>query len=180
MEEFQTPEAAPGGLTVLLCQGTDKEGRQHTASKRYTKSGHGFVKLSDYNMGWQFAAIPHVADDLTQLASLVGELGHQPSAVIVRGELDRAYYDAKKADPDYLIRRRKVDKNDGIPAHLTEVDRAWGMFDIDGYPLDPDEDLADDPGAVIQRCIGDLLPEELRDATYFWQLSSSAGLVEGI
>ena len=37
----------------------------------------------------------------------------------------------------HKIARRKNDKGDGIPAHLTEVPRQWIMLDIDGWPLPP-------------------------------------------
>jgi len=115
MQQFHTSEATPGGLTVLLCIGKDKEGREHTASKRYAKNGHGFKKVSDYNMGWQFDALPFQAESLPDIADLIGDLRSKPQAVIVRGELDAAYHVAKQADPDYLIRRRKRDKGDGVP-----------------------------------------------------------------
>ena len=60
------------------------------------------------------------------------------NVAIVRGELDDAYYRALERDPSYRIARRKNDKCDDIPPHLTEVSRYWVMHDIDDYPLPPD------------------------------------------
>ena len=102
------------------------------------------------------------------------------NVAIVRGELDDAYYRALERDPTYRIARRKNDKGDDIPPHLTEVSRCWIMHDMDDYPLPPDADLAVDPVGIIDAAIRNLLPEEFHDARCIWQLSNSAGLVPGI
>jgi uncharacterized protein (DUF927 family) len=166
--------ADPGGLTVLR---TDEK---HTASKHFKLNGNGFAKVRDYDLGFWFTAQTFEAENLSELAGCIEILREHGDRVIVRGGLDELYYERIALNPDYRLTRRKNDKKDGLTPHLREKERQWGMFDVDGYPLRPDDDLAVNPGPVIDRCVRDIFPPEFHDATFYWQLSSSAGLVEGV
>jgi putative DNA primase/helicase len=171
--------SAAGGLTVLLCD----DG--HTASKKYACQPNGsWKKTADYNAGFTFGAMARECPNLQALAALVEDIRTDGNAFIVRGELGAAGRAAcEEADARnrvHKIARRKNDKGDGIPAHLTEVPRRWIMNDIDGWQLPPGADLATDPTAVIDAAIRSLYPEPFHDAECFWQLSSSAGFAPGL
>ena len=171
--------SAAGGLTVLLCDD------DHTASKAYARQPDGsWKKTADYDAGFTFGAMARECPDLQSLARLIEDIREDGNGFIVRGELDDAGHAAcKEADARnrvHKIARRKNDKGDGIPAHLTEAPRQWVMLDIDGWPLPPDADLATDPTAVIDEAIHALLPEPFHNAECFWQLSSSAGFAVGV
>ncbi len=99
----------------------------------------------------------------------------------MRGGLDDAYFAKLASDPNYRITRRKnPSSKDNYPPHLLEVPRQHLMLDIDGYPLSPEADLANMPEEAIKSCIADLLPAEFRNATCYWQLSSSCGIVPSL
>jgi putative DNA primase/helicase len=171
--------SAGGGLTVLLCDD------DHTASKAYACQPDGsWRKTADYDAGFVFGAMARECPDLQALAALIEDIRTDGNAIIVRGELDDAgrgaCEEADARDRIYKITRRKNDKGDGIPAHLTEVPRQWVMLDIDGWPLPPGADLVSDPTAVIDEAIHALLPQPFHDAECFWQLSSSAGFAAGV
>jgi putative DNA primase/helicase len=171
--------SAAGGLTVLLCD----DG--HTASKKYACQPNGsWKKTADYNAGFTFGAMARECPNLQALAALVEDIRTDGNAFIVRGELDdagrAACEEADARNRVHKIARRKNDKGDGIPAHLTEVPRRWIMNDIDGWQLPPGADLATDPTAVIDAAIRSLYPEPFHDAECFWQLSSSAGFAPGL
>ena len=153
---------------------------RNTPPAAFKLNGNGFTKVRDYDLGFWFTAQTFEAQDLPQLAGCIELLREYRNRVIVRGDLDDLYYERIGLNPDYRLTRRKNDKKDGLAPHLREASRQWGMFDVDGYPLRPDDNLAIDPGPVIDRCVRDILPVEFHDATIYWQLSSSAGLVEGV
>ena len=128
--------SAAGGLTVLVCD------NDHTASKAYACQPDGsWKKTADYHAGFTFGTMARECPDLQALAALIEDIRTDGNAFIVRGELDDAGRGAcEEADARnrvYKIARRKNDKGDGIPAHLTEVPRQWIMLDIDGWPLPP-------------------------------------------
>jgi hypothetical protein len=164
-----------GGMTVLIAQG------DHTASKSYEyQPASGWHKISDYDIGFWFRAVPYEATSLRELIEAINAIRESRNAFIVRGELDQAWHDAVARDPEYRIARRKNGKDDGYPPHLTEVPRQWIMVDVDNYPLPPGFDLAHDPAGAIALALADLLPAAFREADCFWQLSSSAGVVPGV
>ena len=166
--------AASCALTLLAAE----QGR--TAAKQYVKQLDGSYKKIDYDFGFRFKAQRFEIAGLDGLYTFLDDARAMGNVAIVRGELDDAYYQALERDPSYRIARRKNDKGDDIPAHLTEVSRYWVMHDIDDYPLPPDADLAADPGGIIDAAIRNILPECFHDAHCIWQLSNSAGLVPGI
>ncbi|WP_147426107.1 ATP-dependent DNA helicase [Teichococcus wenyumeiae] len=116
---------------------------------------------------------------LADLAREIEEIRRDPRATIVRGALTDTARAQVAACPDRPLRRRKHAKG-GIDPTLVEVSRQWVMIDIDGYPLPTWGDLAEDPDAVVDRAIYDLLPEAFHDVACFWQLSSSAGFKPGV
>jgi uncharacterized protein (DUF927 family) len=165
--------AAPCALTLLT---SDK-----SASKIYTAMPNGsYPKFRDFDLSLLLQAESRDIADLGSLYTLLDDIRSRGDVVIVRGELDEAFYTAKQRNRNYKIARRKNDKGDGIPAHLTEASRRWVMWDVDKYPLPPDANLAIDPVGIIDAAIRNVLPEEFHDAKCIWQLSNSAGLVPGV
>ena len=166
--------AASCALTLLAAE----QGR--TAAKQYVKQLDGSYRKIDYDFGFRFKAQRFEIAGLDELYTFLDDARAMGNVAIVRGELDDAYYRALERDPSYRIARRKNDKCDDIPPHLTEVSRYWVMHDIDDYPLPPDAALAADPVGIIDAAIRNLLPEGFHDARCIWQLSNSAGLVPGV
>jgi hypothetical protein len=167
--------AAPsgGGLTVLRCIGEAR------ATKRFAWNNtlREYNKIS-YSAGARFHPTEHRVTDLAELAALLDQLRRDPRVFVVRGALTGAAAEALAADPQHLIRRRKLLRENVTPT-LAEVPRRWLMLDFDNWPLRPSDDLAADPESAIEAMIAELLPEAFQDAECWWQLSSSAGFAPG-
>jgi hypothetical protein len=129
-----------------------------------------------YNAGGNFFPSEHPVSSLSELASLIEKTRNNPYIFAIRGALAPHTKEALASEPNRLFRRKKT----GAKAPFIEVSRYWVMLDIDSFPLFASEDLADDPEGPIDRAIHELLPECFHDADCFWQLSSSAGFVDGI
>ena len=116
---------------------------------------------------------------LRDLRAVLESISKDPRALIVRGALADRARDALAHNPNHLIRRRKL-KRGNVEPDLIEADCPWIMIDIDGFLLRASDDLADDPESAIEYAIGELLPPAFHDAECWWQLSSSAGFVDGM
>ena len=162
------------GLTVLRCTGSSRA----TKCWRWNHTRQQWRKITYQAGTWFTATAMHFAD-LQGLVAVLEQIRRDPRALIVRGALAPDTAAAVAANPDHAIRRLKRPKG-AFAATLTEVDRRWFMGDIDGWPLPPWADLADDPDTVIDHAIHELLPPAFHDATCWWQLSSSAGFVQGV
>jgi hypothetical protein len=74
------------------------------------------------------------------------------------------------------IRRLKHRRGDAGP-FLTEPvgGRRWVLIDFDKVPIPAHIDLVEDPVGAVEYFVG-LLPDEFREVSYHWELSSSAGM----
>ncbi len=168
------PSGSASGLTVLRCIGSGRA----TKEWQWTAHQNEWRRIS-YQAGAFFTPTEHQVRDLAELVDALDQVRRDPIALVVRGELTPAVRAAVTANPRYRCRRRKHLK-DGVAPTLLEVPRQWVMIDIDGWPLRPSDDLAEDPDGAIDHAIYELLPTAFHDAECWWQLSSSAGFVPGI
>jgi len=132
-----------------------------------------------YDAGAFFTVEERPVGSLQDLAAVVEDVRRDPRAFMVRGAPTAAVRTEIAANPTAVFRRRKHPRGD-TPATLDEASRHHLMIDIDGWPLPDWADLADDPEAVIDAAVHDLLPPPFHDAACFWQLSASAGFKTGV
>ncbi|MBT6272503.1 MAG: hypothetical protein HOI95_00005, partial [Chromatiales bacterium] len=107
--------------------------------------------------------------NIRALARVLEEVSLTPEAFAIRGAL------REHVDPEQRVFRR-VDVNRwGLEAHFEECPRRWEVIDIDKKPLD-NIDLVNDPAGTVKRAIQRYLPACYHNASFVWQLSSSAGV----
>jgi hypothetical protein len=134
----------------------------------------------DYDAGGRFEVAERPVANLHDLARLIDKARQDPRLFIVRGELLPEVREAVERDKHAQFRRAKKEGKKGGKPSLAECARHWLMIDVDNYPLPPWGDLADDPAAVVEEAINDLLPECFHDVECFFQLSASAGFKAGV
>lgn len=142
-------------LTVLMS-------RDGTASKRIEMLEDGSVEIKDFNAGTYFSFSTHALGDILDLAAALEELGRQPRMLVIRG------VPVQGLDPDGFQQRLNI--NFETPA----VGQRWLMVDVDKIAR-PATLRAPLDAAATREYVISLLPKEFHDATYYWQLSSSAG-----
>jgi len=180
-ESHGRPDDYPGleSLAVLLTPG----GR-YTAGKSYRPDPTGSkraIKVSDYDLGWLFLCYEVWIEGLDQLFGLLNEISSDPHAFVVRGR--RADWLAERKRhlvtgvEGYVVHRRSA-RIHGLEGYFQDTNRQCQMLDLDGVPLPHEMSVVADPEACIRWAIIHLLPPEFRDASFVYQLSSSAGLTK--
>ena len=167
-------------LTILRTTPTP-QGAPRLATKRWiwTAALHEWRSIA-YDAGAAFTAEERPVTGLEDVAAALDEIRRDPTAFIVRGELLPEARVALAENRNHRFRRAKYIGKKGQAPTLTECPRRWLMIDVDNYPLPGWADLDDDPEAVIEAAIYDLLPESFHDVRCFWQLSASAGFKAGV
>ena len=134
------------------------------ASKTIRPGVNGQPDIQNFNAGMFFtvAALPPLTD-IQSLSACLTVLEDHPCALVIRG-LPLAPLEALQCLP-----RRK--------AHFLTPPQGhrWVLIDIDKYPLPKGMGLIRKPTKVAMHLVK-LLPAEFHDASYHWQLSSSAGI----
>lgn len=141
---------------------------QALATKRFSLVD-GKTHVEAYGKGKFFSGRVVPVNDIVSLATAVHELASDSSSFVVRGE----------AVGDLSRIRRTVNAQQGDPAGFREVPRQWVMLDVDGAPgavdLSTPEGCERAAGTALER-----LPDYVRAAACYWQLSSSAGMKPGV
>jgi hypothetical protein len=143
-------------ITVLACAAG------HSASKKWGRDEDGKVQKFGYNAGALFAFSPQPVSDIRSLSNVLLGLEGLPNMLVIRG-----------APVEGLA-------NTGVRRRLTNFQtpaagRRWVLIDLDKIQLPEGHALRDDVGVVIEYLVT-LLPEEFREVSYHYQLSSSAGM----
>jgi putative DNA primase/helicase len=129
---------------------------------------YGKPKLEGYDAGKWFAVESPEVDGIRALSALLTRLERDPRALAIRGEL------LPGVDPRRVRRtKRRVGKVE--PYFAEPAGRRWMLTDFDKVPIPEHIDLVGDPVGAVEYLVG-LLPDEFRDVSYHWQLSSSAGM----
>jgi hypothetical protein len=151
-------------ITILRCK------RGHRATKRWFLDPYtGKLTLAGYDAGKWFAAESAEVDGIGELSALLTRLERDKTALVIRGELLPA------VDPRRVRRtKRRVGK---VEPYFAEPvgGRRWVLIDFDKVPIPAHIDIVDDPEGAVEYLVG-LLPDEFRDVSCHWQLSSSAGM----
>jgi hypothetical protein len=149
-------------LTIL----TSATGRY--ATKQWKRGGEGapisIPHSKDKWFHWREAPI----DGVESIAVVIEEL--DAYSLIIRG----------KAHPDKRGEERLRRQNENFGGAGGSVACQWVMIDLDGIALPPMMDIIDDPEDAIEWAISEFLPAPFQDVSAFWQLSSSAGIKEGL
>lgn len=133
-----------------------------------------------YDAGAAYNIYERPISNLHDLAALLDKVRTDPRSFIVRGEVLPEVREVIARNPQATFRRAKFEGKKGGKPSVAECARRWLMIDVDGYPLPGWADLADDPEAVVEAAIHDLLPDSFHDVECFWQLSASAGFKAGV
>ena len=163
------------GITILETTGHDqKTGLPHLGTKTFTATTEGWSKQS-YTAGYKFRVTEHAVADLADLRDLIEKLTTSGRYLAIRGAPNDEGRRLLAARPGQPIRRLWNMQKDGTPPTIRDVARRWFVLDLDNFPMPAGDDLANDPGRLIDAAIRTLLPEAFRRADYIWQLSASAG-----
>ena len=131
--------------------------------KRFSRGPDGELVKRDYGNAYVYTVSRFDVRDIGELAELLSMLEREPTCCVVRGEL--------KSEQTGPVRR--------LNANFEDVPRSWLMIDSDKLPAPAGLDVVTDPEAAARYLIGHL-PAEFHEASFAWQLSSSAGLVETV
>lgn len=141
-------------ITVL------RSAHEKTMTKSFQIGEDGRLAVTPYDKEWLFHRSSVTVANIADLANQVAWLSASPEAILIRGL------------PKLPLPLRTERRNDHFPE--AEEGCAWVMIDIDQLPLPNGLD----PLSVeaIEYAIG-RLPAEFRLATYFYQFSTSAGIL---
>ena len=146
-----------------------------SCGRRLTKLWNADGPLIGYDNAKTYTAKIHQVGSLVQFAIFADKLATRTNSCIIRGTprtSDDAFQRWQDEPPKtgerfpkkgFVYRRNSFFADQ--PLHLL-------MLDIDKWPTDLD--AANDPIPAVLKCISAVLPE-FRGASFYWQLSSSAG-----
>jgi hypothetical protein len=139
------------------------------------------VKVDDYKLGSVFLHNSVVIDCLEDVFDLLKSLSTDPCAFLIRGFLEDcvgrpARHRATGIVGDIVYRRSVTIHGD--QGYFRDEAHQLQMPDLDGVPLPDEMSIVADPEACIQWAVDHLLPPEFAEASFVYQLSSSAGLTK--
>jgi hypothetical protein len=128
--------------------------RSYVAGKQFAPDPtgeHRAVKVSDYNIGWEFIPTYVVIDSLGKVFKLLKSLEENNSAFLVRGMVGEWAGTRRKRRGTTkfvdIVKRRMIDRHDD--GALENVDRQLQMLDLDSVPLLAGTSVVDDPAACV-------------------------------
>lgn len=141
---------------MLILDALEYQNRIPRMTKRFLESGESLT----YEKAWTFDAMEAPISDFDELVSILIELQSAPHLCVVRGEL---------IDPDQPRGIQRTLTTD--EPYLRDCAQPWVMLDFDNID-------GSDARTIDDRLIalGNHLPREFRDATFFYQWSASAGV----
>ena len=135
----------------------------YRATKRFTKRGRE-VEKEDYDAGYLFSVMsPWNITNINELSEVLTSLETIPNAFVIRG-LPRSSLDVSNQ-----VQRL----NDNFEAPATG--HHWIMIDLDKIIVPKQLSLKKNKALVIEHLVK-MLPAEFHNASYHWQISSSAGI----
>jgi hypothetical protein len=155
------------------------------AGKSYRPDPSGLriaVKAADYSLGNVFLCEWYDVDNHREFFELLKSLSTDPTAFIIRGMMadwgavQQQHRPTKRTG--YVVYRRSV-KIHGEKGYFAEWPfRRYQMLDLDGAPLPQGMSAVADPETCVKWAVQNLLPPEFANASFVYQLSSSAGLTK--
>lgn len=162
-----TPGPAETRLSLVAPRPVDFLTVLKSAGPKLTKTFDG-DKVIPYDLAKNFSIDTFKANDIRTLSSTLEFLGAKTLRCVIRGQFigeERARPLAPQARRGLYPRTNEL---------FEEVPHHWVMFDIDRYtPMI--NDPIESPEEAIDEFIHDKLPAAFHEASYHWQLSSSAG-----
>jgi hypothetical protein len=148
--------------------------RTKRASKGYLWESDRLVRDYDYDAGYKFDAVRSTEfGDIKGLAAALGKLESRDNYFVIRGELRGGDFRKESVNRRYLW-------ND--PDHQPDWDardRQWAMFDIDNIEwTGPEMVTREEYERTLVGIIRDILPQCFRDVSFYYHMSSSAGLTK--
>lgn len=156
-------------LTVLRTIG--RGSLRPRATKAFSRAADGSLVKTDYGRAKSFFAASVPLASFDDLAAELARLERDPYALVIRGE------PAPGVELSRPVYRRGPDPDEDGRTWFVEVPRRWAMLDFDGIACPVD--LKTDPEAGVRHVL-DQLPDYVRRASVYWQLSASAGLESGV
>jgi hypothetical protein len=156
-------------LTVLTCA---LEKATATKTWRYDSILDKPVVIQ-FKAGHNFFVESLPVGNIRELSAVLTRLQSEPKRFVVRGE-PMPGLDLSKP----VLRRKRPRAN--TPATFREPagGRPYAMLDFDKVEIPSSIDLLSDPDGAAAYLVG-RLPPQFQDASYHWQLSSSAGMGNG-
>jgi hypothetical protein len=165
-------------LRVLrTSRGRDRAGKSYRPDSSGSRHA---IKASDYKLGEVFLANAYAVDSFEDFYEYLQEWSTDQTGFIVRGHFanfwgfpQRTHLITKRTG--YVVYRRSM-KTHGADGYFDEYPRKLQMLDLDGMPLPEDLSVTRNPEECVKWAVDHLLPPEFRQASFIYQLSSSAGL----
>lgn len=132
--------------------------------KQYSLDQHGKVTTTDYDKAMYFGVQVFRVTDIQGLSGLVSRFSKGSKAVLIRGAPSQAVHD--------FHRKRVVRKKENFPEPAEGL--PWAMLDFDKIPVPPG--VAPTSMEAIE-CLIAKLPPAFHQACYFFQFSSSTGIM---
>ena len=145
-------------VTILVC------GSGHIATKQFSLKDGKVVK-SDFDAGYTYGVMVKPAANIRELSAILYSLESIPAGFVIRG----APLNHVNIDKPW----RRLKDNFKTPSQGLR----WALLDFDKIKLPDHLSLTADSAAALEYLVG-LLPVEFREASYHWQLSSSAGMAD--
>jgi hypothetical protein len=169
MKNFAQRGAGSITVTVLTCV---SGGATATKTWRYD-SILGKPVVVPFKAGLRFTVECMPIANIRELSALLTRLESEPHRFIVRGE------PMPGLDLSQPVLRRKRSRGNEAATFREPADGVpFAMFDFDKIPVPSSIEPIGDPEGAAAHAVG-LLPEPFQDASYHWQLSSSAGMGDG-
>ncbi len=160
------------GITVLraVAPVNPRTGRHPYMAKQFRRQGDDWVQSAAYENATHYNAQEYPVRTTVEMFDLIKLASKYNDACIIRGALL-----GEKISAQNIIRRLHDRQNE--PATFITVKRRWLALDFDGIEL-PDGVDPTDPTPVCNAALK-MIPESFRNASYVWQLTSSAGIKAG-
>lgn len=137
-------------------------------TKRWFLGADGKPECQDYDKGFLYSFERRPVNSLVDIEAVLASL--TPHQCVVPGDI------AEGIDASCARRVKKLQK-DGTPPSLVDCGHLWQMFDVENL-IPQDEQGAYDPVAEPARAVTQITQQmrpEYRQASFLWQLTSSAG-----
>lgn len=138
--------------------------------QRYQQQPGHYLNESKFSAGKHFKATPVSFGGFDEFAAKLTHAASYPSCLLIRGAL------ADGANPEWANRR--IHHRDGQAApSFVPANRNWILTDADDVPAPDGLDPIKDPEEAAQHVIETYYPECFHSASFWWSLTSSAGLM---
>ena len=149
---------APDAFTIL-------KSIAGTASKRFEAQPDGTIAVKGFNAGRHCYVFNAPVSGISSLSAMLKMVEARRDCMVIRGA----------ARPDLDLDRPQLRRKTHF--QTPPAGRSWILIDVDKVPLPPGLSLQRDVAAVCEHLVG-RLPAEFHQASYHWQLSSSAGITD--